>query len=175
MSERKPAGMSHGSWIDEQIRRAEERGAFDDLPGAGKPLPKRNEDAAQAWLREYLRREGISADELLPAPLKLRKEIERLGENAATLRSEDQVREVARELNDRIVQWRRFPSGPAVFVPLVDTEAMAARWREAHRPPEPERTSPRSAGAAAAGPWTAPPAGRSATSRWWSRRRGRRA
>lgn len=138
MSERKPAGMSFGSWIDEQIRQAEERGAFDDLPGKGKPLPKREEDAAQAWLLEYLRREGISGEELLPTPLKLRKEIERLGENAPLLHSEDQVREVASELNKQIVQWRRFPSGPPVFVPLVDADALVERWREAHKPDAPE-------------------------------------
>ncbi len=174
MTDRKPAGMSFGSWIDEQIRQAEERGAFDDLPGTGKPLPKRDEDAAQAWLREYIKREGVSADELLPTPLKLRKEIERLGENIAALRSEDEVREVARELNQRIVAFRRFPSGPPVFVPLADADALAERWRAAHSPPEPEQVRPGSAAAAAADRATAPPASRSALSRWWSRRRAGR-
>lgn len=174
MTERKPAAMSFGSWIDEQIRQAEERGAFDDLPGAGKPLPKRSEDAAQAWLREYLRREGIAADELLPTPLKLRKEIERLGQNAPGLRSEEEVREITRELNRRIVAFRRFPSGPPVFVPLVDADTMVRRWRDAHVRPEPEPAGPGSAPAAAAGRTAAPPAGRSARSRWWSRRRSGR-
>ena len=175
MSERKPAGMSYGSWIDEQIRQAEERGAFDDLPGTGKPLPKRNEDAAQAWLREYLRREGISADELLPTPLKLRKELERLKENAAGLSSEEQVREVARELNHRIVQWRRFPSDLPVFVPLADTEAMVRRWRDARRPPGTEPGRPGPDEAEDDRPAAATPSSRSGSSRWWSRRRAPRA
>jgi len=39
MTERKPPGVSWESWFDEQIRRAREDGAFDNLPGAGKPLP----------------------------------------------------------------------------------------------------------------------------------------
>lgn len=164
MSERKPAGMSFGSWIDEQIRQAEERGAFDDLPGQGKPLPKRNEDAAQAWLREYLRREGISAEEILPTPLKLRKEIERLGENAGLFNSEAEVRQVASELNKRIVQWRRFPSGPPVFVPLVDADAMVDRWRAARRPDEAPAAGKRPDAAV-------PPAGGSAKKRRWFRRR----
>lgn len=30
--------MSWESWIDTHIRIAQERGAFDNLPGAGKPL-----------------------------------------------------------------------------------------------------------------------------------------
>jgi Domain of unknown function (DUF1992) len=96
MTERKPPDLSFTSWIDRQISEAEERGAFDNLPGAGKPLPKRtDEDAAQAWLRDYLRREGVSADEMLPTPLKLRKEIEQLTAAVEDLPSEQEVRDVA--------------------------------------------------------------------------------
>ena len=39
MTERKPPGVSWESWIDRQIREAEERGAFADLPGAGMRIP----------------------------------------------------------------------------------------------------------------------------------------
>src|SRR5260370_598137 len=79
MTERKPPEISFASWIDQQINEAAERGAFDNLPGAGKPLPNRGEaDDGQAWLREDLRREGVSAEELLPTPLRLRTEVERL-------------------------------------------------------------------------------------------------
>ena len=39
MTRRKPPGLSYRSWVDEQIRDAERRGAFDNLPGKGKPLP----------------------------------------------------------------------------------------------------------------------------------------
>jgi hypothetical protein len=132
MTERKPPDISFTSWIDRQINEAAERGAFDDLPGAGKPLPKRNdEDAAQAWLREYLRREGVPAEDLLPTPLKLRKEIERLTETVQDLRSEREVRDVAADLNRRIVEWRRIPVGPPLHLPLVDTEALVTRWRDA--------------------------------------------
>ena len=38
MTERKPAGKSWESWREELIRLAHEEGAFDNLPGAGKPL-----------------------------------------------------------------------------------------------------------------------------------------
>src|SRR5580693_10542246 len=79
MTERKPPEISFVSWIDQQINEAAERGAFDNLPGAGKPLPRGGEAAdGQAWLRNYLRREGVSTEELLPVPLRLRKEVERL-------------------------------------------------------------------------------------------------
>jgi hypothetical protein len=36
MTERKPREISFTSWIDQQIAEATERGAFDNLPGAGK-------------------------------------------------------------------------------------------------------------------------------------------
>lgn len=164
MTERKPAGMSFRSWIDQQIDDAAGRGLFDDLPGAGKPLPKRDEDAAQAWLREYLRREGLSSRDVLPTPLKLRKEREVLAEHVAELGSEQAVIDAVAELNDRIMQWRRLPLDSPIFVPLVDEEQMTGRWREAH--PEPDPT---------AGDTAAPHAmhGSEQTRRRWWRRRQR--
>jgi hypothetical protein len=39
MAERKPAGTSWESWIDAQIRVAQEQGAFDNLPGPASPSP----------------------------------------------------------------------------------------------------------------------------------------
>jgi len=43
MTQRKPPGTSWETWIDAQIRVAAEKGAFDNLPGAGKPLPNLDE------------------------------------------------------------------------------------------------------------------------------------
>jgi hypothetical protein len=137
MTERKPAGMSFRSWIDQQITEAAERGLFDDLPGAGKPLPKRDEDAAQAWLREYLRREGLATRDVLPTPLKLRKEREVLAKRAPQLPSEQDVIEAVAELNDRIMQWRRLPLDSPIFVPLVDESQMTGLWRQTHPEPDP--------------------------------------
>jgi len=150
MTERKPSETSFASWIDQQVNEAAERGAFDSLPGAGKPLPNRGEtDAGQAWLRDYLRREGMSAEELLPTPLRLRKEIERLTGTVRELGSEHEVRDIVGELNRRILQWRRIPTGPPVYLRLVDEESMVARWRDARTGPpalahcESDRTSRR--------------------------------
>ena len=143
MTERKPPGISFTSWIDRQIDEAAKRGAFDNLPGAGRPLPKREEDS-QAWLRDYLHREGVSAAELLPAPLKLRKEVERLTEEVQDLRSEQEVRDAAAELNRRILEWRRIPEGPPIYLRLVDTEMLVGTWRDWRRCalPVPPRVSP---------------------------------
>ena len=164
MTERKPPDLSFTSWIDRQISEAEERGAFDNLPGAGKPLPKATDaDAAQAWLRDYLRREGVPAEELLPTPLKLRKEIERLTGTVGELRTEQEVRDVVADLNRRIIQWRRIPEGPPVYLPLVDADLLVCRWRDAPRAAA-GQLSPRT-------PPEAPPRRRA----WPRLRRGRRA
>jgi Domain of unknown function (DUF1992) len=130
MTERKPAGMSFTSWIDQQISEAMERGDFDNLPGAGKPLPKHSDDA-EAWALNWARREGGSTEEMLPTPLKLRKQSARLAEAAPALRSEEHVREACAELNERIMEWRKLPLGPPIFVPLVDEEKMVGLWRDA--------------------------------------------
>jgi DnaJ homologue, subfamily C, member 28, conserved domain len=172
MTERKPADMSFTSWIDKQIAEATERGAFDNLPGAGKPIPHHgDEDAAQAWLRGYLRREGLSAEALLPAPLRLRRAIDRLADEVAGLRSEQEVREAVGELNHQIREWRRIPVGPPIFVPLVDEDAMVSRWCAARpapadtaSPPAPQPADQKTALARAEARW-----------RWWrrlARRRG---
>jgi hypothetical protein len=152
--------MSFDSWIDQQITEAEERGAFDDLPGAGKPLPNRPEDDdGLAWVRNWMRREGVSPEVMLPEPLKLRKEAARLAETVHDLPSEQEVRDTVAELNHRIMEWRKIPLGPPIFVPLVDEEKMLSRWRE--RQPAAPPASP-----ADAGP---PPATRRIRLRWWRR------
>ena len=159
MTERKPREMTFASWVDQQISEAEERGAFDNLPGAGKPISRRG--GTDAWLQDYLRREGVSADELLPTPLRLRKEIERLTDTVQDLRSEDEVRAVVKGLNRRIAEWRRIPDGPPVYLRLVNEDAMVTRWRDAHHQPS--------------APAPAPPGGQDPDSprrsRWWRRRR----
>ncbi|MGK5171412.1 DnaJ family domain-containing protein [Geodermatophilus sp. CPCC 205761] len=44
MTERKPPGMSFETWVDQQLAQARARGAFDDLDGAGRPLPRRERE-----------------------------------------------------------------------------------------------------------------------------------
>lgn len=126
------------SAIDEQIRRAQERGDFDNLPGAGKPLPGRGDpDDENWWLRQYLRREGLPSDALLPESLQLAREIGRLPEQVRQLPSEQAVRQVVADLNRRIAQFLRAPSGPAVPVRPVNTEDLVRQWRQAWQLEEP--------------------------------------
>jgi len=180
MTERKPRGMSYTSWIDQQIADAEKRGVFENLPGAGKPLnlkPSGDGDYGQAWMRDYARREGVSPEEMLPPPLKLRREIERLAESVGELRSEAEVREIVGDINRRIVEWRRIPEGPPVHVPLVKTDEMVARWHAAQAA-RASGAAARSSAAPDAEPPPQPPASRSPQTsrpdqpgrpRWWRR------
>jgi hypothetical protein len=119
----------HETLVERRIRLAQERGDFDDLSGAGKPLPLEGPDDENWWVRGYLRREGLSAEPLLPTPLQLRREVERLPGTVADLRDEQAVRDVARALNRRIAEWLRVPVGPAVPIGPVDVNAVVARWR----------------------------------------------
>ncbi|MEP7026669.1 MAG: DUF1992 domain-containing protein [Actinomycetota bacterium] len=175
MTERKPPGMSFPSWVDQQFSEAAEQGAFDDLPGAGKPIPgKGKPDDPDAWLRDYVRREGVSVEEFLPTPLKLRKQAERLAETAPEFASERAVRAAVTELNQQIMRWREVPVGPPIFVPMVDEEATVARWRDGQPVPPPSAAGAGQPGAdqpsAGHGTGTAGPARR----RWWGRRPSRR-
>jgi len=179
MTDRKPQGMSFTSWIDQQIADAEKRGLFDNLPGAGKPLDMKpaGGDYGQAWVHDYARREGVPPEEFLPTPLRLRKEIERLAETVGDMDSEQEVREVVADLNRRILQWRRMPVGPPIFVRLVNKDEMVERWHAAQaakraRPPQPSAgghvTQPREHAPSGAAPGTAAP--RHTRLGWWRRR-----
>lgn len=167
MTERKPAGMDFTSWIDQQISEAADRGAFENLPGAGKPLPKRNDFDGQAWLADYVRRQGGSMQDTLPAPLRLRKQRELLTQAAPEFRTEAELREAAAELNDQIIKWRKLPQDPPIFVPLVDTESLVKAWLTA-REHDQLSQAPESAEPQRAVPEASP------ASRWLRRRQRRR-
>ncbi|SFB15941.1 protein of unknown function [Amycolatopsis marina] len=129
MTERKPPGVTFESWVDKQIREAGERGELDNLPGTGKPLPDLNKPHDEMWwIRQKMEREGLSAEALLPTPLRLRKEIERLPDAVRGLPTEQAVRDVVAELNEQIVRWLRAPSGPQVPLGPVNVDDVLRQW-----------------------------------------------
>jgi hypothetical protein len=151
----------HETAVDRAVREAAERGAFDDLPGRGKPLPQLADGSEDWWLRGWLRREGISSEVLLPPSVQLRKELDRLPGTLAGLRSEREVRDAVAELNLRVVEYLRYPSGPRVPVRRVDADAAVDRWRTDREPPPAARPPD--------APPPAPPTPEVRT-RWWRRR-----
>jgi hypothetical protein len=130
MTERKPLGMSFETWVDSQISRARDRGEFDDLAGAGKPLPRRTaEESAYAWVLAKARQENIDVLGMLPPALALRKEREDLPRRVVGLPSEAAVRALVGDFNERVeLFWRQPQEGPAVPVGLADVETLVAVW-----------------------------------------------
>ncbi|MEV4845377.1 DUF1992 domain-containing protein [Micromonospora matsumotoense] len=119
--------------VEAQIRSAQERGEFDNLPGMGRPIPGRDLPYDESWwIKSFLEREALPTDLLLPTPLQLRRRVEQVPDEVRDLPTEESVREFVGVLNREIVAWLRFPSGPRVVVRPVDTEAVLRAWR-AHR------------------------------------------
>ncbi len=142
MTERKPLGMSFETWVDLQISRAQDRGDVDDLAGAGKPLPRRTADeSAYAWVLDKARQENIDVLGMLPPALALRREREDLPRRVVALPSEEAVRALVGDFNDRVeLFWRRPQDGPAVPVGLADVETLVEVWRMGR--PEPPVVPP---------------------------------
>lgn len=119
--------MQFESWIDRQVREAMERGAFDNLPGAGQPLEL--DTSEDWWIKAKIKAEKLDA--VLPGPLALRREVEGIADAVADCRTEAEVRERCEALNERIRDhYRRPETGRRILVRLVDVEAVVARWRE---------------------------------------------
>lgn len=119
----------HESVVEEQLRLAAERGAFDDLPGKGRPLRLDGPDDDGWWVRGWIEREGLSGEALLPTSLLLRKEVQRLPATVAPLRDEAAVRAVVSDLNRRIAAWLLAPTPPQVPLAPVRADDVVAAWR----------------------------------------------
>jgi hypothetical protein len=132
MTERKPPGLDFESWVDRQIREATERGLFDNLPGKGRPLPDAGGQYDELWwVKRKMEREGLS---LLPPTLALRKEAEDALAAVARARSEQQVRRIVAEINEKIrAAIRRPPPGPPLRLTPFDADKAVEEWR-AQRP-----------------------------------------
>ena len=138
------------TWVDLQIRQAMERGDFDDLPGAGKPIPDLgSQHDPDWWVKQLVERERITG--VLPAALQLRKDDLELDDLLDRLTSESEVRRELDDFNRRVVHARRqLEGGPPVITPTRDVDAEVGRWRErrarrhtgseAPRRPEPRRS-----------------------------------
>ena len=76
--------VQYESWIDQQIRRAQEQGAFDNLRGAGQPLAPDDPNVAAFAGDDAMGLKLLKNNEALPAWIELNKEI--AADRAACLR-----------------------------------------------------------------------------------------
>ncbi|MGW1714390.1 DnaJ family domain-containing protein [Streptomyces sp. NPDC002156] len=131
MTERKPPGVSFESWVDRQIREAEARGEFAELPGVGKPLSEGPDTSYDElwWVKQKMAREGLS---VLPPTLALRKEAEDALAAAHRAPSEGAVRRILTEINAKIRDMMfKPPPGPPLGLKPYDVDEVVRQWREA--------------------------------------------
>ena len=129
MTERKPPGVGFETWVDRQIREAAERGEFDNLPGAGKPIPDLDAPHDELWwIKQKLRRENFY---YLPPTIALRRAAEDALETASQAGSEAEVRRIVGDINRRILEGnRKAASGPPLNLAPVNVERVVRSWRE---------------------------------------------
>ena len=129
MTERKPPGTSWETWIDEQIRVAREQGAFDNLPGAGKPLRNLGQEEDLVWwVKQLMQREQLS---LLPPSLELLRKVEKELAVIDTLADEAIVRRRLTALNAEIAKVNAtVTEGPPTRLSTLDVEKVVGRWRQ---------------------------------------------
>ena len=115
------------SFIDRLIREAQERGEFDNLPGAGKPIPGLDKPHDELWwVKQLLEREEIS---LTPATLRLQKQVEEAVERIRRASTEAEVRRIVAELNPEIAKANaRASEGPPSDIAPLDPEETVRRW-----------------------------------------------
>src|SRR5262245_8317639 len=117
-------------WVDLLIKEAMERGDFDNLPGAGKPIKNLGtQHDPNWWVKQLIEREKISG--VLPPALQLRKDDAELDDQLDRHTAESEVRRILEEFNARVMKARYTPvdGPPLVTMPRdVDTEVDA--WRE---------------------------------------------
>jgi hypothetical protein len=128
MAERKPPGTSVGSWIEAQISAAMKEGAFDNLPGAGKPLPKSAQGYdPDRWVKQLIEREGAH---LTPPSLELRRKVERELAAIDGIADEATVRLRIAALNGEIAKFNATAvEGPPTNLATLDVDQVVTRWR----------------------------------------------
>jgi len=129
------------SFVEQQIREARERGAFDDLPGHGKPLADLDQPRDELWwVRKKLQREKVS---FAPPAISLRLDVDEALERIAAAETERQVRDLVSAINDRIRYVNSHTiSGPPTTVGVLDVEEAVRRWRHEHPEPPTSTVTP---------------------------------
>jgi hypothetical protein len=118
------------SAVDQQIAEARDAGAFDDLPGQGRPLPDRDTSDPAWWAKQKLQAEGLRP--ALPPALELRRDVELALERLPKIPSERILREIFEGLNARIRRLNATQmSGPSTGLIAHDLDKMVARWKAA--------------------------------------------
>ena len=123
--------MRWESWIDRQVRDAQERGEFDDLPGAGEPIPDLDKPYDEMWwVKDMLRREGLT---YMSPSIALRKEAHDALQAASRAKSEVEVRKIITDINTKIRDANsKGIAGPPLMLTPYDVERVVRDWHRQH-------------------------------------------
>ncbi|WP_022879251.1 DUF1992 domain-containing protein [Microbacterium sp. B19] len=121
------------AFVETSIQQAIRRGEFENLPGAGKPLPDLGgSHDPDWWIRRKIETEKLSG--LGPPALTLRVEHAELAERMDAISREADVREALEDFNRRVIEARRqLLGGPPVVTPTVDVDAELSAWASRRR------------------------------------------
>lgn len=128
MTQKKPPAVSWESFVERQIREAQQEGAFENLPGFGKPMPELDEPEDDLWwVKNLLKRERLS---LVPPSIEVLRTVENGLAAIRHLQHEDEVRRAVAKLNEQIrkanfaITW-----GPPSTIGPLDADEVVAQWR----------------------------------------------
>jgi len=115
--------------VDVAIDQAIRRGDFENLPGAGKPIPGLGTSHdPDWWIKRKIERERLTG--LGPPALTLRTEYATLAARVDEFGTETEVREYLDDFNHRVIEARRqLLGGPPVVTPTVEIDQWVRDWR----------------------------------------------
>ena len=128
-----PTAADRAAYVETAIHQAIRRGEFDNLPGAGKPLPGWNgRHDPDWWIRRKIESEQLTG--LGPPALTLRTEDAALDNRLDGMHYERDVRAAIDDFNLRVKEARRqLLGGPPVVTQLRDPDHEVRAWHERRR------------------------------------------
>jgi len=125
-----PTAADRAAYVETAIQQAIRRGEFDNLPGAGKPLPGLNgRHDPDWWIRRKIETEQLTG--LGPPALTLRSEDAALDGRLDGMHRERDVRAAIDDFNLRVKEARRqLLGGPPVVTQLRDPDHEVRAWHE---------------------------------------------
>ena len=141
------------SSVEKAIREAQQRGDFDNLPGAGKPLDLRDANDPDWWIKRYASRENLDLGGALPGALALRKEAATYPDSIMDVTTEQNVREIIEDYNRRVLADRLRPAVgklPPMLAKTLDVDDMVEAWRRLREQQQAQPDAQRAAQSAAA-------------------------
>lgn len=162
--------------VEGAIADGQRQGAFDNLPGAGKPLDLGDTSDPHWWIRRKIEREKLDMTGAMPPSLVLRREAASYPEALVTEHREAVVRRIVEDYNQRVIDDRKraVVGPPPPVAPILDIDEIVAGWatlRAAYEAELKERVAALAAERAATEPAApgAARAGRPRRDRWWRR------